>query len=99
FLDQARTRGLQNLLAMVLDRSARRCFDLKAEFGREANRADHPHRVLAHPEFRIADRSDQSRLEIRDAANIIDHAEGSRVVEERVDGEVPPKGVFLAGAE
>ena len=84
---------------MALDRGARRGLDLEAELGREAHRAQHPHRVLAHPDLGIADRADQPRLRSATPPDIVDHAERARVVEQRVDREVAPKRVFLGRAE
>ena len=49
---------------MRLDRGARGRFDLEAKFGGEAHRAHHPHRILAHPQFGLADGADEARAQI-----------------------------------
>ena len=98
-LDHARHRGVQQVLAMALDGGARGGLDLEAELGREAHRAQHPDRVLAHPDLGIADGADEPRLEVGDSAGVVDHVKGARVVEQRVDREVAPKRVFLGRAE
>ena len=99
FLDQARHRGLGEVAAMTFDRRPRRRLDREIELGREAHRANHPDRILAHAHLRIADRADQPRMKVGDAADIIDHLEGARIVKERVDREVAPKRVLFRRAE
>ena len=98
-LDHPRHRGVEQVLAMALDGGARGGLDLEIELGREAHRAQHPDRVFAHPDLGIADRADEPRLEVGDAAGVIDDVKGARIIEERVDREVAPKRVFLGRAE
>ena len=98
-LDHARHRGVQQVLAMAFDSGARGGLDLEAKLGREAHRAQHPDRVLAHPHLGIADRADEPRFEVGDSAGVVDHVKGARVIKERVDREVAPKRVFLGRPE
>ena len=56
--DQPRRRGLQQQLAMALDRRARGRLDLETQLGQEPHRAHHPHRVFLHPDVGVAHRAD-----------------------------------------
>ncbi len=84
---------------MALDRGAGRFLDLKTELRGEAHRPDHPDRIFAHAELGIANRADEPRLQIRDAADVIDDMERSRIVKQGVNREVAPKGIFFRGPE
>ena len=99
FVDQARHGGLGEIGSMTLDCGAGGGLDFEAELGGEAHRAHHADRILAHPQLGIADSADQSSLEIADSAGKIDHVEILRIVEQRVDGKVAAKRVFLGRAE
>ncbi len=99
FIDQARHAGLVEIGAMTSDCGARGGLDFEAELGGESHRAHHAHRILAHPQLGIADSADQARLEIVNSAGKIDHLKSLRAVEQRVDGEVAAKRVFLGRAE
>src|SRR5690348_8837981 len=84
---------------MTFDSLAGCCLDLKAKLRGETDCANHPDRVLAHPDLRLTDRPDESRLKIRYSAGVVDHIEGSRVVEKRVDREIASECVLLRGPE
>ncbi len=99
FLDQARHRGLGQIGAMALDGDARGGLDFEAELGREPHRAHHADGVLAHPQLGVADSADQSSPQVVNSAGKIDHVKSLRAVEQRVDGEVAAKRVFLGRAE
>src|SRR5215470_2195647 len=94
-LDQPRDRGFEQISAMALDSVPRRRFDLEAKLRGESNRAHHPDRILAHPHFRLADGPDESAEKIVNAAGVVDHAKGLRIIKQRVDGKVASKRVFL----
>jgi hypothetical protein len=80
-LDHPRHRGIEQVLAMALDGGARVRLDFEAELGREAHRAQHPDRILAHPNLGIADGADAPRLEVGNSAGVVDHMKGARAVE------------------
>src|SRR5882757_8692147 len=84
---------------MALDRGASGGLYLEAELGGESHRAHHADRILAHPQFRIADRADQARLEIVNPAGKIDNLKTLRTVEQRVDREVAAERIFLRSAK
>ncbi|GEM_PF-20259 len=99
FLDEARHGGLGEIGAMTLDGDARGGLDFEAELGGESHRAHHADGILAHPQLGVADSADQSSPEIVNSAGKIDHMKILRAVEQRVDGEVAAKRVFLGRAE
>src|SRR5277367_5087191 len=84
---------------MALDGGAGRWLYFEAELGGEAHRAHHALGILAHPQLGIADGTNEPRLEIADSARIVDDIKSQRAVEQRVDGEVAAKRVFLGRAE
>ena len=65
----------------------------------ERDGAQHPDRIFLDARFGIADRSDDARAEILEAADVVDDRERRDVVEERVDREVAPERVFFGRAE
>ena len=71
--------------------------DLEPKDGRETNRAQHAQTILRKTSFGIADCPDQSRLEVRAAANEIDHFLCSRIEEHSVNREIAP-GRILFGS-
>ena len=98
-LGDARRRGLGDLLAVVEDRLVGVGRDREAQAAGELDRAQHADRVLAEADVRIADGPDEARLEVLEAAHVVDHREVGDVVEEPVDREVPPQRVLAGGAE
>src|SRR5579875_59876 len=98
-LDQPRHRGLAQLVAIRANRRLGRGLKLEIEPRTQPERANHPHRILAQPDLWIADRAHDSRPQISDAADVIDHLECPDVVEERVHREVAPKCILLRSAE
>ena len=73
--------------------------DVEIEPRREDDRAQHAHRVLEEPDLGIADRSDQPTSKILETVDVVDDRVRGDVVEERVDREIAPEGVFLRRAE
>ena len=70
----------------------------EAEPRREANRPHHPQVVFAEPEIRLADRPDDSPLEVAPPAHIIEEPMVRYVVKHPVDGEIAPVRVaFFVG--
>ena len=93
-VEQARGRHVVEQRRHGLDRRACLGFDLEAQLGREAHRADDAHRVFAVARLGVADHAQQLLLGVFQAAVIVDHDLGLRVVVHRVDGEVATRGVF-----
>ena len=91
--------GVGDLCIVAGDGPPHRRIEAEAQAGCERRRADHPDRVLHEPLVRIADRADQAVAQIGQAADVVDHRERGDVVEQRVDGEIPPERVFLGRAE
>src|SRR5690348_4452759 len=79
----------------MLDRACRRRLNFKVEFGRQTDRSNHPNRIFSHPQLGPANRADQPFTEVANSADIIEHTETTRVIEERINGEVPPERIFL----
>ena len=61
--------------------------------------AQHAHRILGEAHQRIADHPQPAGFEVSQPTDVIDDAEAGDVVEQGVDGEVPPEGVLARGAE
>jgi hypothetical protein len=85
-------------VAIALDRGRGVGLDHEAESDGVLERPHHPHRVLLEAEVRVADGPDDARVEVVDAADVVDHREVRDVVEQRVDGEVSTPRVLLRGA-
>ena len=98
-VEEARRRHVLDQVGELCDRRERGLVDVEVELGREAHRAQHPHRVLAVARGRVADHPQRARLQVLDAAEPVEHLVGDRVVVERVDGEVAPQRVLLLRAE
>ena len=81
------------------DRIEDRLVDRELEPRREHDRAQHADRIFEEPDVRIADAADQPRVEIVEAADVVDDRERADVVEERVDGEVAAERVLFRRAE
>ena len=81
------------------DRVPRRRLDLELEHRREPHRAQHPQTIFGKALRRIANRADNSLLQIRSTANEIDDLILFGIEEHPVDGEVPPRRVFLGCRE
>ena len=73
-------------------------FDTKTQLGGKPDRPQHAHRVLAITRDGIADQTQQARVDVLNAIDMIDHREIGDVVVECVDGEVTAKGVFFQAA-
>ncbi len=83
---------------MAVDRLLRLALDAEAQAPGELAGAQHPHRVLAEAQVRIADRPHQPAPEVDDAVDVVDHREVGDVVEQGVDGEVAAEGVLARRA-
>jgi hypothetical protein len=71
----------------------------EAETRGERDGAEHAHRIFAEALPGVADRSNDPVAKVLQPADIVDDREGRDVVEERVDGEVAAKRVFLRRPE
>ena len=98
-LQQPRRRALGDLVPVRPDRGEDQRIDAEVEACGERHRAQHSHRVLAQPDFRIANRPDDPGLEIFESADVVDDREIRDVVDQGVDGEVAAKGVLFGRAE
>ena len=98
-LEQAWWRAAGDLVAVRLDRLDDRRIDVEIEPRREDDRAQHAHRVLEEPDLGIADRTNHSTPKILETVDIVDDRISADVVEERVDREITPEGIFLRRAE
>ncbi len=65
-----------------------------AEAGVEAEEAEDPQMVLGDALERVADEADPGRLEVGDAAEIVEHFPARRVGAQGVDGEVAAGGIL-----
>ena len=72
--------------------------EIEIEFCREADRAEHPHRILAVTRLGVTQQSQATCLQIRESADLIVQDVGLRIVVERVDREVASFDVFLERA-
>src|SRR5439155_4993303 len=98
-LQQARRGAARDLVPVPLDRVDDRRIDREIQPRGERHRAQHPNRILEDADFRIADRSHDTRAQIVEPADVIDDRKSRDVVEERVNREVAAEGVFLGCAE
>jgi hypothetical protein len=98
-VEDARRRHVLEQLGQARDRHARRLVDLEAELGRDAHRAQHAHRVLPVTPLGVADHAQPAALDVLHAVVKVDHRFVGRVVVQRVDGEVAPRGVVGLRAE
>ena len=81
------------------NRRTRAGFDFQTQFRAKPNRSEHTHRVFAIARCRVTDHAQFTSLEIGESAAVVDDFFARRVVKERVDGKVPPHGIFLARTE
>jgi hypothetical protein len=99
FVEQARRRHVLHQLGHFADRRPHRRVEHQAQLGREAHGAQHAHRVFAVALPRVADHAQRLLLQVGDAVVVVDHGFGGRVVIQRIDREVAPRGIFGDGAE
>jgi len=71
-------------------RPLRTGFDLQAQLGLEANRPEHPDRVFAVADFRIADQPKTAALDIGVAVGVVADDLLGGVVHQRVDCKIAP---------
>ncbi len=74
-------------------------FDVEAEHGAEADRAQHPQAIFADAVMGFSDGSEEFGLEIVASADVVDQFVPKRVEEEAVDRKVPALGVFFRRGE
>ncbi len=73
-------------------------FDLEIELGGETHGAQHAHRVFLVALLGVADQPDQAIADVVYATGVVEDALGSRIVIQRIDGEVAALGVVFEGA-
>src|SRR5436190_16140345 len=83
------------LRGLLLDRSECGVVDRKIKPSSEADGPQHPQLVLGNAGERIADRADDTALDIRLPANEVDDLVVQRVVEQAVNREIAPLGIVL----
>ena len=98
-LEHPRWRALRDLLPVRADGLQQPRLDREIEPRRERDRAQHAHRILAQPEIRLANRTDDSIAQVVEARDVVDDRKRRDVVEQRVDGEVAAEGVLFGRAE
>ncbi len=98
-LDDPRRGGAGDLVTVGPDRPQAVVVDAAAEPGGQAHRAQHPDRVLAHADVRVADGPHDAALDVGHAADVVQDHLAVHVVEQRVEREVPPPRVLLGRAE
>src|SRR5581483_8281420 len=81
------------------DRGRRLRLDREAKPGREAHGSEQPQCILAKALVGLADRANHARFEIIHALHRVEDPACLRVVEKRVDGEVPAPRIFSRAAE
>jgi hypothetical protein len=98
-LDHPRRRGLRHAMAVRGDGLGHRRIEREVEPRGHDHGAQHPYRIFLEPFVGIADRADDPRLDVVEAAHVVDDRAVRDVVEERVDREVAAERVFLGRAE
>ena len=98
-LEQPRRRRFADQVRVPADRVDDQRIDAEVEARGQHDRAQHAHRIFAEAHVGIADRADDPRLQILDAARVVDDRERRDVVEERVDREVAAERVLFRRAE
>ncbi len=73
--------------------------DAHIELGGKAHGAQHTHRIFTVARFRVADQADQTRVQVRHAADEIANGKVSHAVIEAVDGEIATLGIFFDRAK
>ncbi len=100
-LEDPRRSAPRQLSGRVLHGGPGLGIDAQVQLGREAETAsqevaqDHS----AQANLGGADGSNGAGLEIAPAGDVVDHLAQAHVVEQAVDGEVPPPGILLGGAK
>ncbi|MNV16331.1 hypothetical protein D3C71_1070870 [compost metagenome] len=97
-LEQARRGGFAEQAGQPRQRLGAGIVDLEAEFGGQAHRTQHAHRVFLVPLLGVADEFHQARLHVLEAAGVIAHREVLDRVVERVAGEVAADRIVFDGA-
>jgi hypothetical protein len=83
----------------VADRRARGRIDGQPELGTQAHGAQHAHRILTVARTRVTDHAQRLLLQVGHAVVVVDDGLARRIVVQRVDGEVAPRGVLGLTAE
>ena len=97
-LEQARGGDRFEKRSKLVYRRLRALLDPEAELRRESHRAEHPHRVFAKSDRRLADAANEARPEIGQAAREVEDGLVADVEIEGVDGEVAPCRVLFAAS-
>ena len=93
-VEHARGRHVGQQRGHLLDRRARRRVDGETQLGGKAHHADDAHRVFAVARSRVADHAQHALLLVLEAVVVVDDDLFGRVVVQRIDGEVAPRGVL-----
>src|SRR5210317_114798 len=81
----------------MIDRPDNRFVDFKSQLGGKTNRAQHPHRILAHTLLGITDQYDTLPPDVLEPTRVIPNAEISNVVVQCVAGEIAPPDILVNG--
>ena len=84
---------------MIPTKSFQTRIQCQTQLGLEPNRSKHPDRILIYTGKGITNKSQATPLDIIESPHIVDHRVGIDVVVKRVDGEVSPVDVLVAGAK
>jgi len=98
-LNQARGCGVGNEMPVYAYGLDDRLFQGEPQACRECHRTKHAHGIFLKALLGIADRANDTILQILQAANIIDDRPRRRIVEKRVDGEISSERVLFSSAE
>lgn len=110
FLPDALAGDAAEFAGMSADRRSGAPFNAKIQPGGKTCGAEHPQVVLAEALGRVANGANQARTKVGHAADVIDDATAfaprprgwtldERILEQAVDGEVPPAGIVLSIGE
>ena len=73
--------------------------DRQPQLGGQADGAQHAHRILTVARLRLADHAQRLLPQVGDAVVVVDDGFRRRVVIQRIDREIPARGVFCLAAE
>jgi len=82
-------------VGVMIDRANDRFVDFESEFRGKTHGAQHAYRVLAHPNFRVADQHNPFLADVFETARVIPDAEVRDVVVKRITGEVPAPDILV----
>src|SRR5512136_1177670 len=69
-------------------------FDRESGSGSVTDDPDHPNRILLKSFIRIADRSNDTSLQVSHSAHIVYDREIRNIVEKTIDRDIPPQGIL-----